>query len=133
LRSFCTPLVYTGNRGSGVVEVLGTSVLSILCGHWRYTHIDAVRGDRLNPPLLGRIRTVSEDVVRGAMERMDELAGMKWLGKELRACVEPVLSQRWIMDVVVTVKTSTGIKKERRSAIIHPSPGDRVIPIIVTL
>ena len=102
------PLTYTGNRGSAVVDVLGTAALSILCGHWRYAHINAVRGDRLNPPLLGMGGTVSEDVVRGAWRRMDEAAGMAWLGGELRACVEPVLSQPWILDIDVTVKTIYG-------------------------
>src|SRR6187455_2956412 len=48
-----SPLRYSGNRGSKVVDVLGTAALSVLCGHWRYAHINAVRGDRLNPPLLG--------------------------------------------------------------------------------
>src|SRR5437762_3089934 len=44
------PLRYEGNRGSAVVDVLGTTALSVLCGHWRYAHINSVRGDTLNPP-----------------------------------------------------------------------------------
>src|ERR1700754_4923992 len=52
-----SPLHYEGNRGSKVVDVLGTAALSILCGHWRYAHINAVRGDKLNPGLLGMSRT----------------------------------------------------------------------------
>jgi hypothetical protein len=103
-----SPLAYIGNRGSKVVDVLGTAALSILCGHWRYAHINAVRGDRLNPPLLGMGGTVSEDVVRGAWRRLEEAAGLAWLGGELRACVEPVLSQPWILDIDVTVKTIYG-------------------------
>src|SRR6195952_5351749 len=103
-----SPLAYTGNRGSKVVDVLGTAALSILCGHWRYAHINAVRGDRLNPPLLGMSGTVSEDVVRGAWRRLEETAGLTWLGGELRDCVEPVLSQPWILDIDVTVKTIYG-------------------------
>jgi len=103
-----SPLSYTGNRGSAVVDVLGTAALSVLCGHWRYAHINAVRGDRLNPPLLGMGGTVSEDVVRGAWRRLDESAGLAWLGQELRACVEPVLSQPWILDIDVTIKTIYG-------------------------
>ena len=103
-----SPLAYTGNRGSKVVDVLGTAALSILCGHWRYAHINAVRGDRRNPPLLGMSGTTSEDVVRGALRRMEEAAGLAWLGGELRDCVEPVLSQPWILDVDVTVKTIYG-------------------------
>ena len=58
------PLRYVGNRGSQVVDVLGTAALSILCGHWRYAHINSVRGDTLNPPLLGMTRAVSEEIGR---------------------------------------------------------------------
>jgi hypothetical protein len=103
-----TALYYVGNRGSAVVDVLGTVTLSILCGHWRYAHINSVRGDRLNPPLLNLNGTVSEDVVRRAMSRIDESAGMEWLSGELRACVEPVLSQPWILDIDVTIKPIYG-------------------------
>ncbi len=102
------PLSYEGNRGSRVVDVLGTATLSVLCGHWRYAHINAVRGDTLNPGLLGMNTTVSEDVVRRAMKRMEEDKGLAWLGGELRACVQPVLSQSWIMDIDVTVKPIYG-------------------------
>ena len=73
--------------------MVGTAALSILCGHWRYAHINAVRGDTLNPPLLGMTHVVSEDVVRRAMKRIDERTGLGWLAGELRACVEPVLSR----------------------------------------
>src|SRR4051794_30320054 len=52
--------------------------------------------------------TVSEDVVRGAWRRLEETAGLAWLGGELRACVEPVLSQPWILDIDVAVKTIYG-------------------------
>ena len=103
-----TPLYYEGNRGSAVVDVLGTATLSILCGHWRYAHINSVRGDRLNPALLNMRGTVSEDVVRRAMGRIEETAGMEWLSGELRACVEPVLSHRWILDIDVTIKPIYG-------------------------
>lgn len=103
-----TPLRYEGNRASRVVDVLGTAALSILCGHWRYAHINAVRGDTLNPALLGMNGTVSEDVVRRAMKRMDEGRALAWLSGELRACVEPVLSQPWIMDIDATIKTIYG-------------------------
>ncbi len=70
------PLRYSGNRGSGATNVVGTAALSILCGHWRYAHINAVRGDTLNPPLLGMSHVVSEDVVRRAMKRMEESEGL---------------------------------------------------------
>jgi len=102
------PLRYQGNRGSEVVNVIGTAALSVLCGHWRYAHINSVRGDTLNPPLLGMSGTVSEDVVRRAMKRMDERAGLAWLSGELRACIEPVLRVPWVLDIDCTVKPLYG-------------------------
>ena len=92
----------------GSVDVLGTATLSILCGHWCYAQINSLRGDRLNPPLLNMSGTVSEDVVRRAMSRIEESAGMEWLSGELRACVEPVLSQPWILGIDVTIKPIYG-------------------------
>ncbi len=70
------PLHYTGNRGSGATNVMGTVLLSVLCGHWRYAHINGVRGDGINPGLLGMRGTVSEDAVRLAMCRIEERAGL---------------------------------------------------------
>lgn len=102
------PLRYGGNRGSGATNVVGTAALSILCGHWRYAHINAVRGDTLNPPLLGMSRVVSEDVVRRAMKRIKESEGLDWLAGQLRECIEPVLSMAWILDIDVTVKPLYG-------------------------
>ena len=46
------PLTYTGNRGSGATNVMGTVLLSVLAGHWRYAHINGIRGDGVNPGLL---------------------------------------------------------------------------------
>ncbi len=67
-----------------------------------------MRGDTLNPPLLGMSGTVSEDVVRRAMKRMDERAGLAWLSGELRACIEPVLRVPWVLDIDCTVKPLYG-------------------------
>ena len=83
------PLRCHGNRGSAVVDAPGTAALSILCGHWRYGHINAVRGDPLNPPLPGMARAVGEDAVRRAMKRIDEPTGVAWLAGELRDCAAP--------------------------------------------
>ena len=62
------PLDYIGNRGSGKLNVMGTALLSILCGHWRCAHINSVRGDAVNAGLLGMAKIVSEDVVRTALK-----------------------------------------------------------------
>jgi len=102
------PLAYSGNRGSAIVDVIGTIFLSILCGHWRYAHINAVRGDLLNPALLGMHKTVSEDTVRDAFKKMDEPKALNWLSEELQNSLAPVLSQQWILDVDCTVKPIYG-------------------------
>ena len=56
-------------------DVLGTAVLSILAGHWRYAHITALRGDTVDPPLLGMTRVVSEDAVRRGLDKIEAEAG----------------------------------------------------------
>ena len=85
------PLLYTGNRGSGALNVMGTVLLSVLSGHRRYAHINGVRGDGINPGLLGMSGTVSEDAVRLAMYRIPETAGLDWLSTQLLGCISPAL------------------------------------------
>ena len=102
------PLQYTGNRGSGALNVMGTVLLSVLSGHWRYAHINSVRGDGINPPLLGMTRTVSEDVVRAAMKRIPEATGLEWLQDEIRDTISPALELPWILDIDTTVKPLYG-------------------------
>jgi hypothetical protein len=97
------PLLYTGNRGSGALNVMGTIMLSVLCGHWRYAHINGVRGDGVNPGLLGMDKTVSEDVVRLAMARIDERAGLDWLCGQIVGSIAPALSLPWILDIISAV------------------------------
>jgi hypothetical protein len=102
------PLRYSGNRGSGAREVMGTVLLSVLNGHWRYAHINSVRGDGITPKLLGMERTVSEDAVRAAMKRIDETAGLHWLRGELLDSISPALSLPWILDIDATIKPLYG-------------------------
>lgn len=47
------PLRYTSRNAPKKRDVLGTILLSVLAGHWRYAHINAIRGDGVNPGLLG--------------------------------------------------------------------------------
>ena len=42
------PLHYTSGNAPAKRDVLGTLVLSVLAGHWRYAHISAIRGDGIN-------------------------------------------------------------------------------------
>ena len=96
------PLRYTGNRGSGARRIMGTAILSILNGHWRYAHINAVRGDGINPGLLGMSGTVSEDAVRLGIGRIEK-KGLQWLSDHLLDCISPALGLPWILDIDTTV------------------------------
>lgn len=102
------PLTYTGNRGSGAAKVMGTVLLSVLSGHWRYAHINGVRGDGVNPGLLGTGGTVSEDAVRLGMNRIPEAAGLDWLSSQILDTISPALGLPWILDIDVTVKPLYG-------------------------
>jgi hypothetical protein len=102
------PLHYIGNRGSGALNVMGTVLLSVLAGHWRYAHINALRGDRINPGLLGMSGAISEDAVRLAMARIDETVGLDWLSNQILGSISPALGLPWILDIDVTVKPLYG-------------------------
>jgi hypothetical protein len=62
---------------------MGTVMLSVLAGHWRYAHINAIRGDGINPGLLGMSGVASEDAIRLAMGRIDETIGLDWLSTQI--------------------------------------------------
>src|ERR671910_870750 len=85
------PLHYTSPNAPKKRDVLGTMVLSILAGHWRYAHITAVRGDGVNPGLLGMERVVSEDAVRRALKKMPETDAEVWLRRHLDETTLPAL------------------------------------------
>lgn len=102
------PLHYIGNRGSGAKNVMGTVMLSALAGHWRYVHINAIRGDGINPGLLGMKGVVSEDAVRLGMARIEETAGLEWISTQVLDSISPALGLPWILDIDVTVKPLYG-------------------------
>jgi len=64
------PLEYRSPNAPRKRDVLGTVLLSVLSGHWRYAHISAIRGDGVNPELLGMEKVASEDSVRRALIAM---------------------------------------------------------------
>jgi len=102
------PLVYASGNAPAVRDVIGTAVLGILAGHWRYAHLTALRGDSVSPGLLGMNRVVSEDAVRRGFGKIDAAAGEAWLHRHLRETVEPLLSEPWVMDCDTTVKPLYG-------------------------
>lgn len=87
---------------------MGTAMLSILCGHWRYAHINSVRGDAINAGLPGMEKIVSEDVVRTALKRMDEAESLRWVQRHILASISPALNLPWILDIDTTVKCLYG-------------------------
>jgi len=102
------PLVLTSPNAPTNRDVLGTAVLSVLSGHQRYAHISALRGDTINPPLLGMSQVVSEDSVRRNLGKMDETKGVEWLQGHLDYVSAPLLAEPWILDTDVTVKPLYG-------------------------
>ena len=102
------PLHYHSNHASKPVDVIGTMLLSVLNGHWRYAHINSIRGDGVNPGLLAMSKTVSEDTVRLALKKMDPAAALQWLEQQNRAAITPILFLPWILDIDNTVKPLYG-------------------------
>lgn len=89
-------------------DILGTILLSVLSGHTRYSHITTVRTDKVNAPLLGMNKIVSEDSVRRALIKIPEAEAIEWLTTELKNCYSEILTIPWILDVDTTVKCLYG-------------------------
>jgi hypothetical protein len=116
------PLVYASGNAPAVRDVIGTAVLGILAGHWRYAHLTALRGDSVSPALLGMSRVVSEDAVRRGFGKIEAAAGETWLHRHLQETVEPVLSEPWVMDCDTTVKPLYG---HQEGAVVGYNPHSR--------
>jgi len=117
------PLQYTSPNAPQKRDVLGTILLSVLAGHWRYAHISALRGDGVNPELLGMSKVVSEDSVRRGLSAMEEAATGAWLQKHLKASYEPLLEEAWALDVDTTVKPLYGHQEDARVGYNPQKPG----------
>jgi len=102
------PLTWKSPNAPCKRDVLGTVMLSILSGHQRYAHINALRGDGVNPELLGMGKVVSEDSVRRAFIQLDEAEGVHWLQTSLEQVYSPLLNIPWILDADATIKTLYG-------------------------
>ena len=66
-----SPLLHRQSRQRSLPHD-GHCHLCILSGHWSCAHINAVRGDGINPGLLGMRGSVSEDAVHLGIGRIDE-------------------------------------------------------------
>ena len=117
------PLHYRSGNAPEKRNILGTLVLSVLSGHWRYAHINAIRGDGVNPELLGMSGVASEDSVRRGMKSMDEGASGGWMKAHLKASYEPLLQEPWILDVDSTVKPLYGHQQDAKVGYNPTKPG----------
>lgn len=102
------PLQWRSPNAPSKRDILGTLLLSVLAGHWRYAHITSIRADGVNPPLLGMGKVVSEDSVRRAFTPADGEACAQWQLTHQRRCYDPLLNEPWILDVDTTVKPLYG-------------------------
>lgn len=113
------PLNYQSPNGSTPRDILGTWMLSILSGHWRYAHVSAIRTDGVNPGLLGMSRVVAEDTLRRGLKTIDEEPGVPWLSGHIGRTVFGLLEAPWILDVDVTVKPLYG---KQQGAVVGYNP-----------
>lgn len=102
------PLLLTSPNAPAKRDLLGTVLLSVLAGHWRYAHITSLRCDPVNPSLLGMDKVVSEDSVRRNLEKIDEAAGLAWLQGHLDYTTAPLLTEPWVLDMDSTIKPLYG-------------------------
>ena len=113
------PLDYKSPNGSSRRDVLGTWLLSILSGHWRYAHVSAIRADGVNPRLLGMSGVVAEDTLRRALKAIDETLGSEWLSHHIGRTVLGLLDAPWILDVDATIKPLYG---KQQGAVLGYNP-----------
>jgi hypothetical protein len=119
------PLRYTSPNAPNKRDVLGTVMLSVLAGHWRYAHMTTLRCDPVNPALLGMTAVVSEDAVRRGLDKIEENAGLSWLQHHLDYTTRPLLSEPWILDIDTTVKPLYG---HQEGAVVSYNPHKRGRP-----
>lgn len=117
------PLVSGSPNAYAAREGVGTLVLGILAGHWRYAHLSALRFDTVAPGLLGLGALVSEDSVRRGLRRIDQITGRQWLSGHLRQSWREFLRTPWILDVDTTIKPIYGRQEGARLGYNPQKPG----------
>ena len=124
------PLTLTSPNAPRNRDLLGTVLLSVLSGHRRYSHITALRGDPVNPPLLGMSKVLSEDAVRRGFAKIDETAGLTWLQNHLDYCSAPLFSEPWVLDIDTTVKPLYGHQEGAAVGYNPHKPGRSAIALL---
>ena len=120
------PLSYSSGNAPEVRDVLGTWMLSILDGQWRYAHVASLRGDAVAPDILGMNTLVGDESLRRGLkliapapktehteeQQARQQAQLKraeeWMEHSLLASVMDALNTDWILDCDPTVKVLYG-------------------------
>lgn len=141
------PMNYTSPNAPATKDVLGTWLLSILDGQWRYAHITGLRGDSVAPGILGMNKIVSDESLRRGLKHLApapdrgpeserparEAQLVKtdiWMDQALMESVREALGTGWILDIDTTIKLLYGhqdgaeisynpIKPGRPTHVIH--------------
>ena len=115
-----SPLEYKSPNAPKKADVLGALLLSVLAGQKHYSHITAIRTDDVVAELLGMGKIPSEDSVRRAFLGVGETEASAWLTKHLLISYQPLLKERWILDIDSTVKPLYG---HQQGAVKGYNPG----------
>ena len=102
------PFHYTSPNAPDVRDVVGTTVLAIVCGFTRYVHINRPRNDTVLAALLGLGRIVCEDSVRRALKSADGRELDAWLARHEKDIFDRLLSFQYVIDIDNTVKPIFG-------------------------
>ena len=102
------PLLFSSPNTPKVRDVIGTLVLAIVAGAWRYAHVSALRHDGINPTLLGMSKVCGDDSVRRTLKSLDKEKAEVWLKQHLAVPLHPVMQEGWILDVDTTIKPIYG-------------------------
>lgn len=102
------PFHYTSPNAPEVRDVVGTTVLAIVCGFTRYVHINRLRNDTVLAALLGLGRIVCEDSVRRALKSADGRELDAWLARHEKDVFERLVAHQHVLDIDNTVKPIFG-------------------------
>jgi len=119
------PMAYSSPNAPATKDVLGTWLLSILDGQWRYAHITGLRGDSVAPGILGMNKIVSDESLRRGLkhlapaldrgpeaERSAREAQLTkttvWMNHALLESVHEALGTGWVLDIDTTIKLLYG-------------------------
>jgi len=103
------PVRFTSPNAPLIRDAIGTVLMGVLCGHWRYAHLSGVRFDAVNPQLLGMTKVVSEDSARRFLGAMSPEQSGKWLHTQLRNCYDQLLVEPWVLDVDTPLMENSGV------------------------